>query len=158
MGIPDTEPPVIKTEPPVTTEPPVAKQRCDCVGNLLSDELQQQIKEIYNPSNPDEVRIQHCFGIYNGSAALWITRATGYSHNVWSEMVAGYEFVYGSGQRMWILNNNGYLPLTRTYTSKDDGTPIDFGAFEGGWITEEDVAEIHHNYVYCKMYGGRFDY
>ncbi|MCL1903344.1 MAG: hypothetical protein FWF94_02875 [Oscillospiraceae bacterium] len=118
----------------------------NCVDYFLSKELQQQIKQTFYPKNPDIVKIQHCFGIYDGSVALWFGNGL-YTDVEWSETVAGYTFEYSSGQQILIWNNGvlHYLSVTQYSGTKK-------GAYELGLLTDEDVAKLYRNWISCRKY------
>ena len=114
----------------------------DCVRmpvEQLDRETKQRIIDDYyvkyNSVLSDSVFIEitHCFGIYNGSAALWIDcNEFEYYQMIWEDIVAEYTFSYNDSQQIWIWNEGKFYTVTEAY--------------DNGLLTEDDVGEICTNY------------
>jgi len=110
----------------------------------LCPELEMRIKEDWaarSPmSTPEDVRIDHYFGTYNGKVALMIrdTRG-GFPDVVWEQTVAGIVFRYNSGQQIHIWYDGEFFSLPQAY--------------EQGLITRKDVRDIniHHRQAFTFM-------
>ena len=111
----------------------------------LCPELEMRIKDDWaskHPSlTPENVRIDHYFGTYNGKVALMIRDIRGdFAYVVWEQKVAGIVFHYSSGQQIHIWDNRNFVLLPQAY--------------EGNLITAEDVRGINvrHRRAFPFMY------
>ena len=75
--------------------------------------------------------IEHFYGMYNGGVAMMVS-STGlvYTTNVWTEKVAGYSFVYGSGQRILYWKDGVFHTLSSAFGD------------ESGLLTAKDIDNI----------------
>lgn len=104
-------------------------------------EEQKEYREKYNlpddyvyKMTTDEVYIEEYFGTYNGCSVMMMSSSFigGYTDAIDYCDVAGYVFVYGSGQHHTIYRNGEFTTLERAY--------------QKGWLTKEDIKNIYYYY------------
>jgi hypothetical protein len=95
-------------------------------GKLIETFLKQNPKAEY-------VNIREYYGEYESGAIVAMIEAWDYTANEWSEEIAGYEFLYGSGNCLQVLQNDTFYKLP--------------AAYEKGILTKVDIQSIHEQYV-----------
>ena len=106
----------------------------------LTLEEQERFREKYDlPENyvyqmtTEDVDIYKFFGKYNNCVAIFIDSILyDYNEMVWSENVAGCTFKYSSSRQISIYKNGEFTTLNIAYNK--------------GWISKEDVKDIHYYY------------
>ena len=90
--------------------------------------------ETYWIQNPkaEYVRVREYYGEYGNGALVAMIDAEEYTSNVWSEEVAGYNFVYSDGNRLKVLYNDKFYTLPE--------------AHQKGYLTKENIENIFSEY------------
>lgn len=106
----------------------------------LTPEEQERFREkhdlpedyVYQMTTED-VDIYKYFGKYNNCVAIFIDSILyDYNEKVWSENVAGCTFLYSSSRQISIYKNGEFTTLNIAYNK--------------GWVSKEDVKDIHYYY------------
>lgn len=101
----------------------------------IDPKVEQAFKEAYMAVDddyaPEELSLRY-YGQYDGCHVAFVDGPFDFPSVEWSEVVAGYEFSYSSGQRLWVLRDKEIESLT--------------GAYEAGWLSEDAVDQLYSDY------------
>ena len=102
---------------------------------FLPDINYGKLIETFWKQNPEAeyVRIREYYGEYESGAIVAMIDWCDYTSNEWCEEIAGCEFRYGNGNCLQVLHDDSFYKLPTAY--------------EKGILTEDDIQEIHEQYV-----------
>ena len=113
--------------------------QCDVCGWAIDGilpELADSLIQAYEEKHPQagKATILHCYGTYESGAIVAMLAGSdeGFDDAMWTEMVAYYDFNYSNGNRIRVLYGDEFYTLTQAY--------------ENGYLTKENIADIHRKW------------
>ena len=114
--------------------------QCDVCGWAIDGILPELLPEwadsliqAYEKKYPQagKAKILHYYGTYESGAIVAMLAGSdeGFDDAMWTEMVAYYDFNYSNGNRIRVLYGDEFYALTQAY--------------ENGYLTKENIADIH---------------